>query len=130
MLNQLRVLVSNIMYRKHIHLNSQSSFQPKISRITSLSVSREAAKMRPLLILSLSALLTMTSAQLSGSVGPATSSLQKRKMKLCDVTNYGAVPSISDDLSGPLQDAINACADGGLSKCGSLTTIDETRMTC
>lgn len=72
--------------------------------------------MSPFIILSLSALLAVASAQLSGSVGPTTTYSEKQAVALCDVTDYGAVASTSEDLSGPLQDAINACAGGGLSK--------------
>jgi rhamnogalacturonan hydrolase len=72
--------------------------------------------MSSFIILSLSALLTVVISQLSGTVGPTTSFLEKKAVAICDVTDYGAVASISDDLSGPLQDAIDACADGGLSK--------------
>ncbi|KAH8649863.1 RGase A [Xylariales sp. PMI_506] len=67
-----------------------------------------------LYIVSLSALLAVASAQLSGTVGPTTTYLEKKAVAICDVTDYGGVASTSDDLSGPLQDAINACADGGL----------------
>jgi rhamnogalacturonan hydrolase len=72
--------------------------------------------MSSFIILSLSALLAVTTAQLSGTVGPTTTFLEKKAVAICDVTDYGAVASTSDDLSGPLQDAIDACADGGLSK--------------
>lgn len=66
--------------------------------------------------LSLAALLAVANAQLSGTVGPTTTAAEKKAVAYCDVTSYGAVASLDDDLSGPLSDAITACKDGGLSK--------------
>lgn len=66
--------------------------------------------------LSLSALLAVANAQLSGTVGPTTTAAEKKAVAYCDVTSYGAVASVDDDLSGPLTDAIEACKDGGLSE--------------
>lgn len=68
----------------------------------------------------LSALLAVADAQLSGTVGPTTTAAEKKAIAYCDVTSYGAVASINDDLSGPLTDAIEACKDGGLSESTSI----------
>ncbi|KAI1324040.1 RGase A [Xylariaceae sp. FL0255] len=65
-------------------------------------------------LLSLSTALAVATAQLSGTTGPTTTFIEKKAVKVCDVTDYGGVASTSDDLSGPLQDAINACEGGGL----------------
>ncbi|KAI1296205.1 RGase A [Xylaria venustula] len=65
-------------------------------------------------VLFFSTLLAVSNAQLSGTVGPTTTFTEKKAVALCDVTDYGAVASTSDDLSGPLQDAIDACSGGGL----------------
>lgn len=63
-----------------------------------------------------SALGAVANAQLSGTVGPTTTAAEKKAIAYCDVTSYGAIASIDDDLSGPLTDAIEACKDGGLSE--------------
>lgn len=85
-----------------------------------IGILKQPVNMSSLITLSFAALLTVASAQLSGTVGPTTTFLEKKAVAICDVTDYGAVASTSDDLSGPLQDAINACADGGLSKRSSI----------
>lgn len=69
---------------------------------------------------SISTLFAVASAQLSGTVGPTTTAADKKAVAYCDVTSYGAVASVDDDLSGPLTDAIEACKDGGLSKFKSI----------
>lgn len=71
----------------------------------------------------LSVLLAVANAQLSGTVGPTTTAAEKKAVAYCDVTSYGAVASINDDLSGPLTDAIEACKDGGLSE--SMSIVSE-----
>ena len=53
-------------------------------------------------------------AQLSGPVGPLTSSTSKASKKTCSVLAYGAKADKSTDLGPPLLAAFNACKTGGL----------------
>lgn len=55
-------------------------------------------------------------AQLSGSVGPTTSTASKAAKKTCNVLNYGATASTSSDLGPALLAAFNACKTGGIGK--------------
>lgn len=59
-------------------------------------------------------LSTLCSAQLSGSVGPTTTTASKRAKKVCNVLNYGAVADKSTDLGPPLASAFAACKTGGI----------------
>ena len=52
--------------------------------------------------------------QLSGDVGPSTSSATKKATKTCDVTDYGAVADKSTDIGTPLASAWADCKSGGL----------------
>jgi rhamnogalacturonan hydrolase len=54
------------------------------------------------------------SAQLSGSVGPTTSTASKAAKKVCNVLNYGAVADKSTDLGPALLAAWKACNSGGI----------------
>ncbi|KAF2685414.1 glycoside hydrolase family 28 protein [Lentithecium fluviatile CBS 122367] len=58
------------------------------------------------------ALLPAVLGQLSGSVGPLTTTTSKAA-KTCDVTKYGAKADKTTDLGPPLQSAWAACASGG-----------------
>lgn len=70
--------------------------------------------MRPSVFLSALALLPSAFSQLSGSVGPTTSTAAKKATKICDVTKYGAKADKSTDIGPPLASAWNACKNGGI----------------
>lgn len=57
---------------------------------------------------------SLTAAQLSGSVGPTTSTATKAAKKICNVQSYGAKADKSTDLGPPLLSAFNACSTGGM----------------
>jgi rhamnogalacturonan hydrolase len=60
------------------------------------------------------ALLTaLGAAQLSGTVGPSTTTAHKAATKICNVLDYGAVASKTSDLGPPLASAWAACKSGG-----------------
>jgi len=52
-------------------------------------------------------------AQLSGSVGPATTRAAKRATKVCNVLNYGGVASKTSDVGPAIASAFAACKSGG-----------------
>lgn len=54
------------------------------------------------------------SAQLSGTVGPTTSTTSKAAKKICNVLDYGAIADKSTDLGPPLASAFAACKTGGI----------------
>ena len=60
------------------------------------------------------ALPTLIQAQLSGSVGPTTSTASKAAKKVCNVLSYGAKADKSTDLGPALLAAWNACKTGGI----------------
>jgi hypothetical protein len=62
----------------------------------------------------LSALPVLVQAQLSGSVGPTTSTASKAAKKVCNVLSYGAKADKSTDLGPALYSAWNACKTGGI----------------
>jgi len=53
-------------------------------------------------------------AQLTGSVGPITSTSAKRGKKTCNVLSYGAKADQKTDLGPALTKAWAACASGGI----------------
>jgi rhamnogalacturonan hydrolase len=57
---------------------------------------------------------TLSLAQLSGSVGPTTTTASKAAKKICNVLNYGAKADKSTDLGPPLASAFAACKTGGI----------------
>ena len=57
---------------------------------------------------------TLIAAQLSGSVGPLTSSAAKAKVKTCSVLNYGGVADGKTDIGPAITSAFNACKSGGV----------------
>jgi polygalacturonase len=57
---------------------------------------------------------TLSSGQLSGSVGPTTSTASKAAKKICNVLDYGAVADQSTDIGPPLLAAFEACSTGGI----------------
>ncbi|RDW73261.1 pectin lyase-like protein [Coleophoma cylindrospora] len=67
-------------------------------------------------LLALTPFISCVSAQLASgySIGPLTTSGAKWGVKVCDVTNYGAVADKSTDLGPPLLAAFEACIDGGV----------------
>ncbi|KNG82934.1 rhamnogalacturonase B [Aspergillus nomiae NRRL 13137] len=56
----------------------------------------------------------LSSAQLTGRVGPLRSAAEKAAYKTCNVLDYGAVADLSTDISEPLLDAFADCNGGGL----------------
>lgn len=68
----------------------------------------------PAFVAAVSFLSACCSAQLTGSVGPTTSTASKAAKKICNVLNYGAVADLSTDLGPPLAAAWNACKSGGI----------------
>lgn len=60
----------------------------------------------------LAAALPTVLAQLSGRVGPTTSTASKRA-KVCDVTKYGATASKTADIGPAIVSAFAACKSGG-----------------
>lgn len=65
-------------------------------------------------VTALSILSTCCTAQLSGSVGPTTSTASKAAKKICNVLNYGAVADKSTDIGPPLLAAWTDCKSGGI----------------
>ena len=57
---------------------------------------------------------SFASAQLSGSVGPITSTASKASKKICNVLSYGAKADKSTDIGPPLASAFAACKSGGI----------------
>lgn len=72
-------------------------------------------------IVNLLVLVGAAAAQLSGSVGPTTSTAAKRAKKTCNVLDYGAKADKSTDLGAALVKAWAACASGGI---GMYITFD------
>jgi rhamnogalacturonan hydrolase len=56
---------------------------------------------------------SLVTAQLSGSVGPTTTTAKKAAIKVCNVLNYGGVASKTSDIGPPLASAWAACKSGG-----------------
>ena len=56
----------------------------------------------------------LVSAQLSGRVGPTTTTASKAAKKVCNVLSYGAKADKSTDLGPPLASAFAACKSGGI----------------
>lgn len=52
-------------------------------------------------------------AQLSGTVGPTTSTASKAATKICNIMSYGGVASATTDNSAALASAWAACKSGG-----------------
>lgn len=65
-------------------------------------------------ILSVLALAGSALAQLSGTVGPTTTTAAKTAKMVCNVLDYGAVADKSTDLGAALVKAWTACASGGV----------------
>jgi hypothetical protein len=59
---------------------------------------------------------TQSHAQLSGSVGPTTTTASKAAKKICNVLDYGAKADKTSDLGPPLALAFAACKTGGIGK--------------
>lgn len=52
-------------------------------------------------------------AQLSGTVGPLTTSAEKEAVKVCNILDYGGVASTDTDNGAAISAAWTACVDGG-----------------
>lgn len=52
-------------------------------------------------------------AQLSGTVGPTTTTSAKAGVQICNILDYGGVADASTDNGDAITSAWNACADGG-----------------
>jgi len=57
---------------------------------------------------------TLVVGQLSGKVGPLTSSATKAKVKTCNVLNYGGVADGKTDIGPAITKAFAACKTGGV----------------
>ncbi|KAH8887526.1 pectin lyase-like protein [Thozetella sp. PMI_491] len=64
-------------------------------------------------VASLLAVAPWTAAQLSGSVGPTTTTAQKAATKVCNIMDYGGVASATTDNSAAITSAWAACKSGG-----------------
>lgn len=53
-------------------------------------------------------------AQLSGTVGPTTTTASKAATKICSVLDYGAKADKTTDVGPPLASAFAACKTGGI----------------
>ena len=60
------------------------------------------------------ALCPLVSGQLSGNVGPTTTTEAKRAKKICNVLDYGAKADKSTDIGPALSKAWSACVSGGM----------------
>ncbi|PSR93629.1 glycoside hydrolase family 28 protein [Coniella lustricola] len=58
-------------------------------------------------------LLPLATAQLSGTVGPTTTTASKAAKKICNILSYGGVASATTDNSAAITAAWAACASGG-----------------
>jgi rhamnogalacturonan hydrolase len=67
-----------------------------------------------LVLAAVTAVPSVVFAQLSGTVGPTSSSGNKKSKKICNVLDYGAKADAKTDLGPALTKAWNACATGGL----------------
>ncbi|TVY17904.1 putative rhamnogalacturonase B [Lachnellula arida] len=56
---------------------------------------------------------SLITAQLSGTVGPTTSTASKAAVKVCNILDYGGVASTSTDNGAAILAAWTACVDGG-----------------
>jgi rhamnogalacturonan hydrolase len=57
---------------------------------------------------------SLTTAYLTGSVGPTTSTSDKAAIKTCNILDYGAVADNSTDVGQPIMDAAADCSSGGI----------------
>lgn len=64
-------------------------------------------------LLSALVLPSLVVAQLSGSVGPLTSTASKAATKVCNILSYGGVASATTDNSAAIESAWAACVSGG-----------------
>jgi rhamnogalacturonan hydrolase len=73
------------------------------------------SKMKLSVIVSLVSLIlpTLVTAQLSGSVGPSTSTAYKQGLKTCNILDYGGVASATADNGPAIAAAWAACKGGG-----------------
>lgn len=62
---------------------------------------------------SLLALPALVAGQLSGTVGPTTTTAQKAAVKICNILNYGGVASATTDNGPAILKAWTACINGG-----------------
>ena len=59
---------------------------------------------------------SLVSAQLSGGVGPSTTTASKAATKVCNILNYGGVASKTTDNGPAIASAWAACQSGGEGK--------------
>lgn len=79
---------------------------------------RVSVKMRFNIFSAVTAILfsSLASAQLSGKVGPTTSTASKAAKKVCNILNYGGVASKNTDNGPAIASAWAACKSGGEGK--------------
>ncbi len=68
---------------------------------------------------------TASLGQLSGRVGPTTTTESKRK-SVCNVLKYGAVADKTTDIGPAIQSAFAACKNGGTGESGSRDVVGRT----
>jgi hypothetical protein len=59
---------------------------------------------------------SLATAQLSGTVGPTTTTAYKAATRVCNILNYGGVASTTTDNGPAIESAWAACASGGEGK--------------
>jgi hypothetical protein len=94
--------------------NSVSIYFNIFHFVTSISLIMKLFQSISAILAAISLLSTCCSAQLSGSVGPTTTTAQKAAKKICNVLNYGAKADKTTDLGPPLASAFAACKTGGI----------------
>ncbi len=68
----------------------------------------------PIIGVGIASFASLSAAQLSGPVGPTTSTAFKAAKKICNVLDYGAKADKITDLGPALQAAWAACKTGGI----------------
>lgn len=64
-------------------------------------------------LLAAASFIIPAAAQLSGTVGPTTSTAAKAATKVCNILDYGGVASATTDNGAAIQSAWDACKTGG-----------------
>jgi hypothetical protein len=68
----------------------------------------------------------IVNAQLSGSVGPSTSTAHKRRIKQCNILNYGGEARATADNGPAIASAWAACKSGGEGRTGTPSSQNAT----
>lgn len=73
-------------------------------------------------LLAAAGIILPAAAQLSGTVGPTTSSSAKASTKICNIMDYGGTASATTDNSDAISSAWTACKSGGQGLCQAAQT--------